>query len=168
MNTKNSNSIAPLKTKNLSDEKANSMAIYFENNITASDLAYWLSLANSYCAAFPDQLKIEGKESNAASFLNYVGMFLLPELIACKNRKQRIELLKNEIISIFDTNNYEGSKQALSDIGASFMKSFVKYTDSSDGVTNFMNTYNYFLFLTGKYRDYCILRNEDYKNKIAA
>jgi len=168
MNTKNPNAIAPLKTKNLSDEKANSMAIYFENNIAASELAYWVSLANSYCSAFPNPLKIEGKESNAASFLNSIGMFLLPELIACKSRKQRIELLKNELVSIFDTSEYEGSKQALSDIGASFLKSFVKYTDSSDDVPNFMNTYNHFLFLTGMYRDYSSLRNEDYKTKIAA
>jgi len=168
MNTKKSKLIATLKTKNLSDEKANAMAIYFEENIATSELAYWLSLANSYCDAFPGQLNIEGKESNATSFLNSIGMFLLPELIVCKSRKQRIGLLKNELISIFDTADYEGSKQALSDIVASFMKSFVKYKYGSDGVLNFMNTYNRFLFLTCMYRDYCILKDEDYKMKIAA
>ena len=157
-----------LTVTSLSEEKANSMAIYFENNIPTTELAYWLSLANSYCSAFPNPSKTEGQGSDSVAFLNSIGMFLLPELIGCTSKKQRIQLLKNELVSVFDTGDYEGSKQALSDIGVSFMKSFVKYIDAGNDVSNFMAIYNHFLILAGVYKEYCYLKDEEYKNKIAA
>ena len=163
----NSNRIASRKTKNLAEEKAIEMANYFDERITTNDLAYWLPLANSYSSAFPNPMKIEGKESDETAFINSIGMFLLPELIACKNKKERIEILKNELVSIFETNGYLASKQALSGIGISFMKSFVKYTDSGKDVINFMPVYSHFLHLTGMYKEYCFIKDSEAK-KIAA
>lgn len=143
------------------DEKANEMATYFDERITVSGLAKWVSKTNEYCHSF-------NNKGDAIFFINKIGWLIVPALIDCKNKEERIQVLKKQLIWIFNDDNYDVLKDSLAEIGISFLKAFVEYEDEKEEISEFMNIYKPLLCLMDMFQDYCIYREDFEKEKKAA
>lgn len=137
--------------------EANKLATYFEKNINASKLARWLS--NTNCD-LRDYSVDGGKDAGANHFLWLIGWDLLPQLINCKNKEERIKSLKKTIPQVFDSGLYEGSKSALVEIGRCFLKPFEKLSHDQESILDFMNIYTHFLCMTEMYSEYAFYKKE--------
>lgn len=147
---------------------ANEMATHFEAQIKPAELAFWLSTANECCLTFQATLNPEGDVKHAVQFLNDIGRDILPELINCKNEKERIDVLYKQIPWLFENNEYAGTKEVLADIGVNFMKDFVKYRrhEEEEPASRFLKIYTCFLTLVEMYEDYELLIKHELKKEL--
>jgi len=147
---------------------ANEMATYFETQITPAELACWLSTANEYCSEFKATSNPEGDVKYAIQFLNEIGHDILPRLITCKNQKERIDLLYEQIPYLFENADYSGTKEVLADISANFMKAFVKYTreEGEPPISEFLKIIDCFLILVEMFMEYERLSNQELRKEL--
>ncbi len=150
-----------LKTKNMThttetklEDLANQMAVKFEENITASKLCRWVGLANE---AMNEYIANGNKGDDGASFLNSISWQLLPELIECTNKEERITYLRNAIPEFFWLN---GAKWAISIVGESYMDHLSKYTIYKEGADDFFDIFKSFIHILDIYEDY------DFQNRL--
>ncbi|MGN6267482.1 MAG: hypothetical protein ACTHM5_17525 [Ginsengibacter sp.] len=116
------------KAKKKMDAIATEMANYFDKSITPYDLSKWISTSNANCMEFGYSLSEAGDPLDAVHFLNEIGIYILSELIdTYKGESERIEILKEQLIFIFENNGYTGTKAILADIGINYMEYYVKY-----------------------------------------
>lgn len=144
----------PVVNKNQTgmDRIANKMAVYFEERVSASNLVRWVTTVNSDNT--PDNIRdVEG-------FAWHLGWVLLPELINCESKKNRIEFLKEGLVDLFENAFYKESKEALAQIGINFLTPFATLTDHHFTVAEFMNVYATFLSIVEMYEEYEYYGNE--------
>lgn len=131
---------------------ADQMAVYFEDRILASEVVNWMTTVN--------QSERESPCGEIDDFISNIGWSFLPNLIDCKDKKNRIEFLKSSLPQVFDTCGYMGSKTALSEIGKNYLTEFLKISADYEEVARFMKVYGVFLSLATLYGSYKFLRDE--------
>ena len=87
------------------------MATEFEKEITASNLARWVGSMNG---RIQDYNKANSPLESGIGFLNSIGWALLPGLIECKSKAERLTYLKKELPDFLSIND---NKKAICEIG---------------------------------------------------
>lgn len=139
------------------DMIADQMANYFDENITPYDLSKWVSTSNANCLEFGSSLTEVGDPLDAVHFLNEIGIYILSEIIdTYKGEGERIELLTEQLISIFENRGYNGTKSVIADIGVNHIEHFKKYprTEIDWPFDEFLKVFNCFLNLVNMFREY--------------
>lgn len=142
------------ENEKMMDEISNEMANYFDKRITASYFSRWISESNSSLSAYSDLASSEEDRQGAISFVNDFGYWLLPELIKCQNKENRIKALKEQIPFVFGLEFYKDSKAALAEIGIVKVKAFAKLTHGQEEISEYMSIYATLLGLAEMYGDY--------------
>ncbi|HUZ58688.1 MAG TPA: hypothetical protein VMU83_07895 [Hanamia sp.] len=117
------------------------IGFYFDANVTASQLAYWLATANEYKSHIDKQ----------NSLLTNIGWYVLPGMVNCKSKKARIKFLDASWNEILDYDPDSHNRECLADIGRSFLKSYEKTGEAADHLIEFMRIYN-ILFIISEMR----------------
>lgn len=151
-----------MKTENQikRDRAANKMAILFERKVKCSRLARWAGIAQDDVMRFKTN-QSTGNGNDGLRFLSEITWHILPNLIDCKDKDERIRSLTVHLPNFFDNYLYEGVKSALAEIGKAYLSSFERYISHSDDINEFMTIYSTFLALCDPYQEY-----EHYSEKV--
>lgn len=116
----------------LSDARLYPIGFYFDANVTASQLAHWLATANEYNSDF----------GGHNSLITNIGWHVLPGMINCKSRKERIRFLDESLNEILDFDSDSYNRECLANIGRVFLKSYEKLGEAAYHLIEFMRIYN--------------------------
>jgi len=127
------------------DKIANDMAVLFEKKISASQLAKWLVLVNAHSDS-NDDLVYE------------LGYSLLPGLIECDTKDERIRFLKYSIPSTLV--RHEFAHESLYQFGVDYLEKNKRLGNSVECVTEFMDTWLVLLSINDMHQSYESLEKE--------
>ena len=85
-------------------------------------------------------------------FLNTLNWALMPQLIGCKNKAERISYLTKELPQVLDF--VDNIKVSLSEIGQCFLFDFTTYNTDGKEIKDFMDIFNPLLQIAQMYRTY--------------
>jgi hypothetical protein len=114
---------------------------YFDQQVTASQLASWLATANKYGKDYPC-----GPDKEC-SLLENIGWHVLPGLIDCKDEEERLIFLEKSFNEILGFENYRHTREYLSHIGRSFLASYERVGEEPMTLVEFLRVYNILFIL---------------------
>ena len=137
------------------DEIALEMAVYFNERITPGELVEWNTSMIDICVSFPSTTP---NRFSPLTFLYSIGWHILPAVIdAAPHNREAI--LKKELIWLCECEWYEGTKEALLELGNSHSKAIEKYRlDKEEGLYKHLSIYAVFQHILNCYKEYEFLK----------
>jgi hypothetical protein len=139
------------------DEISHEMAVHFNEHVTAANLSKWLTETGDLCVKRQSSRELK---FSPLSFLHSIGWSLLPNLINCKNNKDRYLVIKQELLWLFECEGYINTKKALSEIGNIYLKSFEESNYEPMEIYELMNFYTTWLLLISMFSEYEFLKKQ--------
>lgn len=132
------------------DALVKQMAIHFEENIPVSTLAKWVGLANFQLYNYLRLDKTETEKTNylAATFLSEIGYTLLPKLIECKDKNERIICLNQVLPGMLRLHDVEA---IIHEIGVALMDHIRIYGTDSDNCITCLDVLKHLVLISNMY-----------------
>jgi hypothetical protein len=108
------------------DKIANDMAVLFEKKITASELAKWLTIANTHLNPHDD-------------LIWSLGYNILPGLIDAKNQADKISFLKQELPNTYSI--YKFANKSLFQLGEDYFRTNKELGYFVEQIEDFMSVF---------------------------
>ena len=137
------------------DQIATEIAVYFNERVSPGELAEWNTSMIEVCVSFPNDTS---GECSPLTFLYSIGWDLLPAVIDAAPRN-RIETLKEKLITLYECERYEGTEEALRELGSCHSKAIKKYRlEEEVGLYKHLTIYAAFQYILNCYKEYEFLK----------